>query len=74
LTESELRSSFINCSKGETRRLPVPRDLAERPWDDLEFPGCRDPGAPDRAYLVAERGDRLVGVDFRLPATHRGIS
>src|ERR1051325_5136227 len=73
LTESEIRASFVNCSKGEARRLPVPRDLAERPWGDLEFLGWRDLGAPDRAYLVADRGDRLTGVALRLTATHRGM-
>jgi hypothetical protein len=73
LTESEIRTSFINCSKGEAKRLPVPRDLAERPWDDLEFLGWRDLGAPERAYLVAEHDGRLIGVALRLTATHRGM-
>ncbi|WP_344449030.1 FBP domain-containing protein [Actinocorallia aurantiaca] len=73
LTESEIRASFINCTKGEARRLPVPRDLAERPWDDLDFLGWRDLGAPERAYLVADHGGRLVGVALRLTATNRGM-
>ncbi|GAB3667763.1 FBP domain-containing protein [Actinocorallia lasiicapitis] len=73
MTESEIRASFINCTKGEARRLPVPRDLADRPWDDLDFFGWRDLGAPERAYLVAEHGGRLVGVALRLTATHRGM-
>lgn len=73
LTERDIRSSFVNCTKGEAKRLPVPRDLAERPWDDLEFLGWRDLGAPERAYLVADRGDRLVGVALRLTATNRGM-
>ena len=65
LTEDEIRASFINCSKGEARRLNLPRGLAELPWDDLDFLGWRDQGAPDRAYLVAERPDGLVGVTLR---------
>ncbi|RJL34600.1 FBP domain-containing protein [Bailinhaonella thermotolerans] len=65
LTESEIRSSFVNCSKGEARRLFVPRDLPGLPWADLDFLGWRDPGAPDRAYLVAERGGELTGVVLR---------
>lgn len=65
LNEREIRASFVNCSKGEAKRLTVPRDLAERPWDDLDFLGWRDPAAPERAYLVAESGDRLVGVVLR---------
>lgn len=65
VTERDLRASFVNCSKGEAKRLPVPRDLAAKPWDDLDFLGWRDPGAPDRAYLVADTPDGLVGVTMR---------
>ncbi|MET9134082.1 FBP domain-containing protein [Streptomyces antibioticus] len=72
LTEQDIRSSFVNCSKGEAKRLPVPRDLDDRPWDDLDFLGWRDPGAPDRGYLVTEREDRLVGVMLRLPPSRHG--
>ncbi|MBG0850736.1 FBP domain-containing protein [Streptomyces spinoverrucosus] len=72
LTEQDIRSSFINCSKGEAKRLAVPRDLAERPWDDLDFLGWRDPGAPDRSYLVAEREGRPMGVTLRFPPPQRG--
>jgi hypothetical protein len=73
LTEQDIRSSFINCSKGEAKRLAIPRDLSERPWNDLDFLGWRDPGAPDRSYLVTERGDRLVGVTLRFPSSRRGF-
>jgi hypothetical protein len=65
VTEREIRASFVNCSKGEARRLGLPKDLADLPWDDLDFLGWRDPGAPERAYLVAERDDRLVGITLR---------
>ena len=65
VTEREIRTSFVNCSKGEAKRLAVPKDLADRPWDDLDFLGWRDPSAPDRAYLVAESDDGLVGVTLR---------
>lgn len=73
LTEQDIRTSFINCSKGEAKRLAVPRDLAERPWDDLDFLGWRDPGAPDRSYLVAERDGELLGVTMRFPSSQRGF-
>ncbi|MEU5692170.1 FBP domain-containing protein [Actinosynnema sp. NPDC020468] len=66
LTESDIRASFVNCTKGEAKRLNVPGDLAERPWDDLDFLGWRDPSAPQRAYLVAPVAGRLVGVALRL--------
>ncbi|WP_116950263.1 FBP domain-containing protein [Jiangella endophytica] len=65
ITEDDIRRSFVNCSKGEAQRLAVPRDLGEQPWDDLDFLGWRDPGAPDRGYLVTERDDGLVGVTLR---------
>ncbi|MFI1422406.1 FBP domain-containing protein [Streptomyces sp. NPDC020731] len=73
LTEQDIRGSFINCSKGEARRLAVPRDLGEHPWDDLDFLGWRDPGAPDRSYLVIERENRLVGVAMRFQPAQRGF-
>jgi FBP C-terminal treble-clef zinc-finger len=65
IVENEIRSCFVNCSKGEAQRLGLPRHLAESPWEDLDFLGWRDPGAPERGYLVAERGDRLVGIALR---------
>ncbi|MER6350722.1 FBP domain-containing protein [Streptomyces sp. NPDC001634] len=65
LTEQEIRTAFVNCTKGETKRLSVPRDLADRPWDDLDFLGWRDPQAPDRAYLVAELDGRPRAVALR---------
>ena len=73
LTEQDIRSSFINCSKGEAKRLAVPRDLDQRPWGDLDFLGWRDPGAPDRSYLVTERRGELVGVTLRFPPSQRGF-
>ncbi|MFE7123926.1 FBP domain-containing protein [Streptomyces sp. NPDC057617] len=65
LTEADIRASFVNCSKGEAKRAGLPRDLEERPWDDLDFLGWRDPGAPERAYLVAEYEGRLLGLALR---------
>ncbi len=67
LTESEIRAAFVNCSKGEAKRLSVPRDLAERPWADLDYLGWRDPQAPGRAYLVAELDGRARGLVLRCP-------
>ncbi|MFE9878745.1 FBP domain-containing protein [Streptomyces sp. NPDC005784] len=76
LTEQDIRSSFLNCSRGEAKRLAMPRDLGQHPWDDLDFLGWRDPGAPDRSYLVAERegGEGgFVGITLRLPSSRRGL-
>jgi hypothetical protein len=67
LTEQEIRAAFVNCSKGEAKRLNMPRDLADRPWEDLDFLGWRDHQAPERAYLACETGDQLVAVTLRCP-------
>jgi hypothetical protein len=64
-SEADIRASFINCSKGEAARLAVPRDLADRPWDELDFLGWRDAAAPSRNYVVTERDGRFVGVVLR---------
>jgi hypothetical protein len=67
LTEAEIRAAFVNCSKGEARRLNLPRDLPVRPWDDLDFLGWRDPQSPERAYLAVELDGRLVALTLRCP-------
>jgi hypothetical protein len=67
LTEARIRSSFVNCTQGEAKRLNVPKDLAVRPWDDLDYLGWRDPQSPARGYLVAEVGGELTGVVLRAP-------
>ncbi|EFL00766.1 MULTISPECIES: FBP domain-containing protein [Streptomyces] len=69
LTDPEIRAAFVNCSKGEAKRLHIPRDLAERPWDDLDYFGWRDPQAPDRAYLATVVDGRALALTLRRPAT-----
>ncbi|MEU9980501.1 FBP domain-containing protein [Streptomyces sp. NPDC050856] len=78
LTEKQIRSSFVNCSKGEAARLKLPADFAELPWQDLDFLGWRDPGAPLRAHIVLPpRGDGgaggrgPVGITLRVPDNAR---
>ncbi|MBF6211978.1 FBP domain-containing protein [Nocardia puris] len=65
VTERDIRSSFVNCSKGDAKRLSVPRDLVEYPWEDLDFLGWGDPSLAGRCYVVVPREDRLVGVALR---------
>lgn len=65
LTEREIRASFVNCSKGDAKRLTVPPDLDNRPWDDLDFLGWSDPGLPGRAYLVIPEAGGLAGIALR---------
>ncbi|RSM71576.1 FBP domain-containing protein [Kibdelosporangium aridum] len=72
VTESEIRTSFVNCTKGEAKRMAVPRDLAGKPWDDLDFFGWQDPASPERAYLVTPHGDGLIGIALRRAAQTGG--
>jgi hypothetical protein len=73
LTERAIRAAFINCSKGEAKRLSVPRDLADLPWEDLDYLGWRDPQAPDRAYLALPGDDgRLRAITMRTPGSGAG--
>lgn len=73
VSEQDIRASFVNCSKGEAKRLPLPRDLDERPWDDLDFLGWRDLSAPDRSYLVTDVDGELTGITLRFPSQQRGF-
>jgi hypothetical protein len=68
LTEQEIRAAFVNCTKGQAKRLSVPRDLAEQPWEDLDFLGWRDPQAPDRAYLVTALDGSPTALALRSPS------
>ncbi len=70
ISEGDIRRSFINCSRGEAERVKLPADFAGLPWPDLDFLGWRDQGAPDRAYLIAERDDHLVGITLRATSGH----
>lgn len=70
-TEHDIRASFINCSKGEAKRLPVPHDLAGQQWPDLDFLGWTDQRAPQRRYLVTERDGEFVGIALRFAPGNR---
>ena len=65
LTQPAIRASFVNCTKGEAKRIALPRALDAHPWADLDFLGWRDPSGSDRAYLVTEVGPGLVGIALR---------
>ena len=67
LTEPQIRAAFVNCTKGEARRVNIPSGLTTQPWGDLDFFGWRDPKAPERAYLAAPIGGALVAIALRCP-------
>jgi hypothetical protein len=72
LTETEIRTSFVNLSKGEARRANLPADLDERRWEDLDYLGWRDPKAPARAYLVTVLDGVRRGIGLRLAEVRPG--
>jgi len=75
LTDVQIRASFVNATKGEIERMPLP-GLHEVMWDSREYLGWRDPGAPLRGYLVHWSGDRPVGIILRAsdPSLRPGLS
>ena len=72
LDDARVRASFANCSQGEAKRLRLPVGLSASPWDELDYLGWRDPQAPGRAYLVAERAGAPVGLVLRVPISGLG--
>lgn len=73
ITDAQIRASFINCSKGEAKRLYVPRDLDAQPWEDLDFLGWVDPQSADRRYLVTLTEAGLVGIVLRSSTVRAGV-
>ncbi|SBT40061.1 FBP domain-containing protein [Micromonospora auratinigra] len=73
LDEKIIRASFVNCSKGEASRIRLPAGFADGavPWDDLDFLGWTDPGAPLRALLVVPGENGPTGVVLRRPEERR---
>lgn len=67
LTEKQIRSSFVNCSRREAAQLTLPLDIAETRWDRLDHYGWIDRKAPLRAYVVVPLDDDVVGVALRTP-------
>ncbi|GAA1316332.1 FBP domain-containing protein [Leucobacter albus] len=68
LTESFIRSSFVNASRRETKELSLPdhfETLSEADWAALDYYGWRDPKFARRAYAVLPLLDGdPVGVCF----------
>lgn len=65
LTERHIRASFVNASRREATEAPIPRDLLNLPWDDLDLLGWTDPKAPQRAYVVIPSHDQPIGILLR---------
>ena len=71
-TERDIRSSFVNCSRGEAQRANLPENLDDLPWQGLDFLGWVDPKAPQLAYVVVPRDGDLLGIKLRRNASGSG--
>jgi len=72
LSENEIRSSFVNCSKGEAKGLTLPAPMRSIRWEDIDFLGWRDPRATERGYLVLPHDGEIVGLSLRATTPPRG--
>jgi hypothetical protein len=68
LTEDDIRGSLVNASPVEAHRMPMP-GLHEMVWEEREYLGWRDPGSPQRGYLVYWRDGEPVGMVLRAAET-----
>lgn len=65
LSESLIRSSFVNASVRERNGVIVPADLDGLRWDRLSFLGWRDAKSPQLAYVVVDIGGEPSGIILR---------
>ena len=64
LTEKQIRASFVNSTRREVTQAVLP-DLADVPWDRLDYLGWQDRKAPLSAYVVLELDGAPTGVLLR---------
>lgn len=69
LSDARIRSSFINASRSERANVHIPSDLADIPWDRLDFFGWRDRVLTQVGYVVAEVDGEPVGLILREAST-----
>lgn len=67
--ESEIRKSFINCSKGAAQRINIPHEVAQAAWDRLIFLSWIDPKSPRTGYVVAKTENGLRDSSWRRTST-----
>ncbi|MGO2660713.1 FBP domain-containing protein [Mycetocola reblochoni] len=64
LTESQIRSSFLNVSQRERAAIVMP-DLAAVDADRLDYLGWRDPKLPRVGYIVVDLDGEPAGILLR---------
>lgn len=63
LTETLIRSSFINASQKEVKDATLPDTLEIINWEAFDYFGWRDPKFAKRAYAIIPQGDgKPVGI------------
>ncbi len=65
ISETALRDSFVNCSKGDRAKIALPGPIGGIDFEQLDFLGWRDPKAPERACIVTESDNGLIGIVLR---------
>ena len=65
ISERDIRSSFVNSSKGDANRLTLPDAFDAVPWEVLDFFGWVDARLAGRSYVVIPAEDRLRGIALR---------
>lgn len=62
LNEKSIRASFVNASRREAERLPIPKGLDRIDWENTDFLAWPDPRNPQRSYAVVPVAQRVVGM------------
>lgn len=66
LSEKIIRSSFVNASRQEAKKLTLPENFETLGWSDMEYLGWRDPKMPQRGYLVHATAGQVRGILLRV--------
>jgi hypothetical protein len=64
ISESTIRSTFLNASQRERNGLTLP-SLETLAWDNLDYLGWRDGKVPSLGYVFVELDDGPVGILLR---------
>lgn len=68
VTDAQIRTSFVNASKGEAKRATLP-DLTAVDWDGLDYLGWKDAKRPRQHYVALEVDGSLACLMLRGPET-----
>lgn len=71
--ERAIRASFLNASRKEVPSLTLPPGFDDIDFDRLDYLGWFDPKLPKRAYVIAEDGDRTVGILLQRTEQRTGV-